>query len=185
MDLDIPQCTIPDIMASHARHFPNKTALVFGDRRISWGDMNRGINRVANRLLSAGLERGDKIATLMRTSIEHFYVFFGAMKAGGVIVPVSSLLSPDQVAGLVRDAGARFVFTDADHQPMLDPWLDQLDCVHPEGFVSSTRQGRWQAFDPWLDGASDEEPPVRLMSDDDANISYSSGTTGVPKGVVY
>ena len=68
MDLDIPQCTITDIMASHARHFPNKTALVFGDERISWGAMNRGINRVANRLLSAGLERGDRVATLMMTT---------------------------------------------------------------------------------------------------------------------
>jgi acyl-CoA synthetase (AMP-forming)/AMP-acid ligase II len=185
MDFDIPQCTVPDIMASHAYHFPNKTALVFGDRRVSWGEMNAGINRVANRLLAAGLAKGDKVATLMRTSLDHFYVFFGAMKAGGVIVPVSSLLSAEQIAGLVRDAGARFVFTDSDHQPMLDPSLEQLDCVRPEGFVSTARQGRWRAFDEWLDGASTEEPPVRLMSDDDANISYSSGTTGVPKGVVY
>src|SRR5690242_20203408 len=163
MDLDIPQCTIPDIMASHARHFPNKTALVFGDRRISWGDMNRGINRVANRLLSAGLERGDKIATLMRTSIEHFYVFFGAMKAGGVIVPVSSLLSPHQVGGLVQDAGAKFLFTDDAHQPMLDATLERLGCVRQDGYFSSQENGRWRALDAWLSGASEQEPPVQLI----------------------
>jgi long-chain acyl-CoA synthetase len=185
MDLDIPQCTITDIMASHARHFPNKTALVFGDRRISWGEMNRGINRVANHLLSAGLERGDKVATLMRTSLDHFYVFFGAMKAGGVIVPVSSLLSPDQVGGLVEDAGAKFLFTDDAHQQMLDSSAERLGHVRPDGFFSTKEGTRWRALDAWLAGASEEEPRVRLMSEDDANISYSSGTTGVPKGVVY
>jgi len=185
MDLDIPQCTITDIMASHACHFPNKTALVFGERRISWGEMNRGINRVANRLLSAGLERGDKVATLMRTSLDHFYVFFGAMKAGGVIVPVSSLLSPDQVGGLVEDAGAKFLFTDETHQQMLDSSAERLGRVRPDGFFSTQEGARWRGLDAWLAGASEEEPRVRLMSDDDANISYSSGTTGVPKGVVY
>ena len=185
MDLDIPQCTIPDIMASHARHFPNKTAVVFGDRRVSWGEMNRGINRAANRLLAAGLERGDKVATLMRTSLEHFCVFFGAMKAGGVIVPVSSLLSPDQIGGLVEDAGAKFLFTDAAHQTMLDASSARFDCVHREGFFSTSENGRWRALESWLSSGSQEEPPIRLMSDDDANISYSSGTTGVPKGVVY
>jgi acyl-CoA synthetase (AMP-forming)/AMP-acid ligase II len=185
MDLDIPQCTIPDIMAMHARHFPKKTALVFSGCRVSWGEMNRGINRAANRLLSAGLERGDKVATLMRTSLEHFYLFFGAMKAGGVIVPVSDLLSPDQVGGLVADAGARFLFTDAAHQPMLDACAARLDCVRSDGFFSSEKNGRWRALDSWLECGSHDEPSVRLLSDDDANISYSSGTTGVPKGVVY
>ena len=185
MDLDIPQCAITDLMASHAHHFPNKTALVFGERRVSWGEMNRGINRAANRLLAAGLERGDRIATLMSTSLDHFYVFFGAMKAGGVIVPVSSLLSPDQAGGLVQDAGAKFIFTDEVHQPMLDSAAERLGWVRPDAFFSTRENGRWRALDAWLAGASEEEPRVRLMSDDDANISYSSGTTGVPKGVVY
>ena len=185
MDLDIPQCTITDIMATHARHFPNKTAVVFGDGRVSWGEMNRGINRVANRLLSAGLQRGDKVATLMRTSLDHFYAFFGTMKAGGVIVPVSSLLSADQIGGLVQDAGATFLFTDDTHEPLLDATVERLGSVRPDGFLSTQESGRWRALEVWLAGALEDEPPITLMSDDDANISYSSGTTGVPKGVVY
>src|SRR5437667_105256 len=112
MDLDIPQNTMPDIMAHHAVHAPDHTALVFGERRVSWGEMNHGINRVANRLLAAGVGKGDKVATLMRTSLEHFYLLWGTMKAGAVAVPISALLSPEQIGGLVQDAGARFVFTD-------------------------------------------------------------------------
>ena len=86
MDLDIPQNTMLDIMAHHAYHSPSKTALVFGENRVSWGEMNRGINRVANRLIACGVARGEKVAVLMRTSLEHFYLMFGTMKAGAVVV---------------------------------------------------------------------------------------------------
>jgi acyl-CoA synthetase (AMP-forming)/AMP-acid ligase II len=185
MDLDVPQNTIPDIMAYHAVHAPDHTALVFGERRISWGEMNRGINRVANRLLAAGVAKGDKVATLMRTSLEHFYLLWGTMKAGAVAVPLSALLSPEQVGGLIEDAGACFLFTDEEHRGMLEQVASGLSTVRDDGFLSTVGSGRWSALGPWLEGASDEEPRVRLLLDDDANISYSSGTTGVPKGVLY
>ena len=185
MDLDIPQNTMPDIMAHHAVHMPDHIALVFGERRVSWAEMNRGINRVANRLLATGIAKGDKVATLMRTSLEHFYLVWGTMKAGAVVVPISALLAPEQIGGLVENAGARFVFTDEDHRGMLEPVLGALTTVRPDGLYSTVQSGRWGALDDWLTGASDEEPPVRLHLDDDANISYSSGTTGVPKGVLY
>ena len=185
MDLDIPQNTMPDIMAHHAVHTPDHTALVFGQRRITWGEMNRGINRVANRLLAAGITKGDKVATLMRTSADHFHLLWGAMKAGAVAVPISTLLAPEQIGRLIQDAGARFVFTDDDHRAMLEPVVAGLTSVRKDGFISTQRNGCWGALSDWLHGAGEDEPPVRLMLDDDANISYSSGTTGVPKGVLY
>src|SRR5262249_34947826 len=157
MDLDIPQNTMPDIMAHHAVHSPGRTALVFGERRISWGEMNRGINRVANRFIAAGIERGDKVATLMRTSLEHFYLLWGAMKAGAVAVPISALLAPEQIGGLIQDAGARFVFTDEDHRGMLDPVLGTLSTVRRDGFYSTQASGPWLALGQWLQGASEEE----------------------------
>ena len=185
MELDIPQNTMPDIMANHAVHTPDRIALVFGDKRISWAQMNKGINRVANRLLAAGIQRGDKVATVMRTTEEHFYVLWGTMKAGAVIVPISDLLSGEQIAGLIGDAGASFLFTDEEHRSVLDPVVGALTTVRRDGFLSTVEVGRWKAISDWLAGASDDEPPVRLMLDDDANISYSSGTTGLPKGVLY
>ena len=146
MDLDIPQNTMTDIMAHHAVHAPDRTALVFGGKRNSWGEMNKGINRVANRLLAAGIRRGDKVATVMRTTEEHFCVLWGTMKAGAVIVPISDLLAADQIAGLIQDAGARFLFTDEEHRPIIDPALVSVTTVRPDGFLSTTEGGRWSSI---------------------------------------
>ena len=185
MLLDIPQNTMADIMSHHAHHFPDKTALVFDDRRLTWGEMVRGINRVANRLLAAGLRKGDKVCLLMSTSADHFLLMFGTMRAGGSAVPLSALLSPAQLQGLIGDAGARFLFVDQAHRHLLATVEDRLESVRADGFYADEAGGRWANFHAWLDGASEAEPAVRLMLDDEATISYSSGTTGTPKGVVY
>ncbi|MEO9228450.1 MAG: AMP-binding protein [Devosia sp.] len=185
MDLDIPQNTMPDILAHHAVHTPDRTALVFGAKRITWSEMNRGINRVANRLLAAGIDRGDKVVTVMRTTEEHFYVLWGTMKAGAVIVPISDLLSPEQIAGLIQDAGARFVFTDDAHVASLDAVAHLFGEVRADGFLSTSATGCWRDLAQWLASASADEPQIRLTLEDEANISYSSGTTGIPKGVLY
>jgi len=185
MDLDIPQNVMADIMSHYAQHHPNKPALVFGDVRLNWGEMNRGINRVANRLLAAGLGRGERVAFLMSTSVDYFLLMFGAMKAGAAVVPLSSMLSSGQLEGLINDACARFVFTDEKNLHLLAAVQDRLNTVRPDGFFGEQASGRWNALRPWLEGSPDAEPPVRLMMDDEAAVSYSSGTTGVPKGIVY
>ena len=185
MLLDIPQNVMADIMSHHAYHFPGKTALVFDEQRLTWGEMIRGINRVANRLLAAGVEKGDKVCFLMATSADYFLLLFGAMRAGASAVPLSSLLSPEQLLGLIADAGATFLFTDEANRHLLSPIEDRLESVRPDGFFTTEASGRWACFPAWLAGSSEAEPPVRLMLDDEATISYSSGTTGTPKGVVY
>ena len=184
-DLDIPQNIISDVMSHHALHSPMKTALVVGNRRISWGEMNSGINRVANRLLADGIEKGDRICFVMATSVEYFYLMFGAMKAGAMAVPLSAMLSSDQLAGLIDDAGAKLLFTDEVCRPLLTSVESRLATVRVEGFFSTVENGHWRSIEDWLAGASEKEPPLRLMMDDDATISYSSGTTGLPKGIVY
>jgi len=185
MLLDIPQNVMADIMSHHAHHFPRKPALVFKDRRLSWGEMNRGINRVANRLLEAGIKKGDKVCFLMSTSLDYFLLMFGAMKAGASAVPLSTMLSPDQLGGLINDSGAILLFTDERNRRLLDSVEHRLESVRREGFFSEISEGRWASFHEWLDASPDSEPRVRLMLDDEATVSYSSGTTGTPKGVVY
>src|SRR5262249_26934141 len=95
---DTPQVLVTDAIVGNARWHAHKVAVVCGNHRITWREFNARANRVANALLDLGISTGDKIAVLMPNSIEAAETMCGILKAGGVVVPLSSLLTgPDLV----------------------------------------------------------------------------------------
>ncbi|MEM8754492.1 MAG: class I adenylate-forming enzyme family protein, partial [Pseudomonadota bacterium] len=181
--LDDPQVFLPDLFAAHARSDPGRDAVVCGDRRLSWGAFDEAQNRVANALLSLGLAKGDKVALLLGNAVETPALIYGAVRAGACVVPLSGLLTAEQVGGLIADSGARFaVMTGAFREageaarpaaPAVERWL-------AAGFEGAG----WESFDALMAAAATTHPPVRHAMTDAFNIIYSSGTTGLPKGIV-
>ena len=84
-----------------------------GSVRRTWGDFNDNMNRVANALLASGASRGDRVVVMMGNSVEILEVMFGIVKAGCCVVPLSGLLTGQQLASLINDCGARIVITAA------------------------------------------------------------------------
>lgn len=84
---------LPDVIADYAKWQPDKEAVIFGEKRITWSDLNQEINRVANALKDIGVQKGDKVCTLLDNSLEMLYLIFGITKAGGVVVPLSTWLN--------------------------------------------------------------------------------------------
>ncbi|PLW83304.1 AMP-dependent synthetase [Kineobactrum sediminis] len=185
MALDDTQVFLPELWASHARFRANKTALVCGDQRLTWSELNTSCNRVANRLLEANAGKPAKVALLMNNSAQTAVVLLGIIKSGACVVPISTMLTASQVASLLTDSGAAVLFADASTQALADAAL--AETVHKDQILtvcSCSRRGRWRALDDWLVGAGEGEPSVHYNLDDDFNIIYSSGTTGTPKGIV-
>jgi long-chain acyl-CoA synthetase len=177
---------VTDAITGNARWHAHKTAVICGSRRLTWSEFNARVTRVANGLLGLGVRKGDKIAVLMPNSIEAAETMCGIVKAGGVVVPLSTLLTGSGLLRQIADSDAKVLFVGAPFDQKLGSERAMLDGVVKDGFVACGFQAEgWRLYEEVLAEASEAEPLVALTYGDDFNIMYSSGTTGVPKGIVH
>ena len=182
---DIPQNTLPDIWTAHAVTAPSKVAIRCGEANVTWGRFGEDMNRVCSLLAAFGVARGDRIATVMSNSIDHLVVLCGAMKYGACVTPVSTLLAPSQIATLVNDSDSVMLFTDSHFEHVIEEIEPSLSNVAADRIVTDRARRNWRSLAELMAAASPAEAGITLDLDDLINISYSSGTTGTPKGVVY
>src|SRR5690349_2306233 len=155
--------------------------------RYSYGDFYRRARLLAEALQNAGLERGDRVATLMWNHYAHYEAYFGAIVAGGVMHTLNLRLAPEDIAFIARHAQDRFLIVDDVLLPLFERFREQVDIEHvivvpltgkpvPAGYVD------YEAFLRTASG--DFDYPV-MDENEPCAMCYTSGTTGRPKGVVY
>src|SRR5690349_6919851 len=110
--LDQEFATIPELIAEHAREAPHRTALIQDERRLDFAGLNAQMDRVGAALQRDGVRAGSAIAICASTSIEYAVTFLGAVRAGVAVAPLAPSSTSEQLAMMVRDAGARWVFID-------------------------------------------------------------------------
>ena len=174
-ELSQPFGSYPEILARWAAAQPDAIALRDDRAALSWSELGDRIERIAARLLEDGLERGQSVAILGTSSIAYALVFLAAMRAGGVAAPLTTSASPEQLAGMAADSGARHIFVDR----------AKLAELGEEAFPGMTRIVLDEELDGWMAPAGTRAPDFEPQPADPFNIIYSSGTTGVPKGIVH
>ena len=183
--IDDAQVYLPELWATHARFSPDKEAVVCGDVRRSWRDFNNNLNRIANAVRAHGLGRGDKIAVLMGNAVETLEVMYGIVKAGACVVPLSGLLTAKQIEGLINDSDSKLVIASDGVRERLEKIRGNLSNIPENGFISAGFDGAgWLSFEQFVENADTGTPSVTYAMSDEFNIIYSSGTTGLPKGIV-
>ncbi len=179
--IETPGFGMASVWAAHARFAPDRIAAICGDRSLTWGAFDRVTNRVANTLLAMGVTHDEPVALVMTNSIEMLEVMCGVVKAGACMVPISGLLTPPQIATMMADSGAKTVFVSAGNRALVE--AAELPGTVKRIAIGFTGDG-WDAGDALLAAAPDSDPGVRSRPEDRFNIIYSSGTTGLPKGIV-
>lgn len=185
LTLDQPELLYTDLIRINAALDGAKTAVVCEDERLSWADFHRETNRVANALLAHGLKRGERVCLVMNSSIPMFLLIWGVIKAGGVIVPLNVMMAGDSLALTIEDCDATLLVADETTRPLVDAVRARLSLDPRQFFATGGQQPGWASIDALLATGSADEVPVRLTHADSMNIIYSSGSTGVPKGIEH
>ncbi len=172
---------IGDITRHHAKARPDRVAIHFEGRRLSYGELDRRTNRVANGLIAEAVGRQGRIAILSKNVPAFFELWFGAAKANVVLVPVNFRLAPPEVAYVVEDAGAELLFVGADFYPLVDKVAQELKSVR-RIIALEGPHGSWENYADWLARQRESDPAVDVAATDCAIQLYTSGTTGHPKG---
>ena len=169
---------------------PEKPALIFEGKEISYRQLEELTNQMANGLVEFGLKKGDTVAIDLPSSPELVLSYLGTMKAGMIANVINVLLKADEISYIVKDAAAKVILTHADNVPTIRqirgnlPALEQVLITGTGGPTDHPHVDEFLAFDPWLSKGSKGFKPVDCERGDVANLLYTSGTTGFPKGVM-
>lgn len=154
--------------------------------RLSFSELNTRTNQVANHLLGAGVKKGDRVAIMMMNSVEFFESYFAIAKIGGVVVPLNWRLVADELEFILKDSGTTTLIFGDEFAELAADLYGRGDKTDIKRWLHSMGESSFaDSYESGRGAASMQEPEVTARDDDLLYIMYTSGTTGLPKGVVH
>ena len=171
-----------------AEVYPDKDAVVYAERRVSYVDFAAQTTRVARALRASGVQPGDRVAYLLPNLPEMLVAHFAVPLAGAVLVAINTRLSSEEVRYICDHSGSKLLVVDAALYPTVAPLVGELKTVAEIVTVSDpagpeTTESSGLSYADFLDRGSDEPLPWAVEDENSTiSINYTSGTTGRPQG---
>jgi long-chain acyl-CoA synthetase len=182
---------VEEFLELSARRFPDKTALIHEQRRLSYRDIEEKCNQWAHALIAEGVMRGDRVAIFLENSVEAVLSVFAALKAGAVFLIINPSTKADKLVYILNNCRASALITDAPKEKVLRDFLPQaphlrtLLVAGKDAADGSAAGKRLIALDNIGQRSLPSRPPAKKCIDIDlAALIYTSGSTGRPKGVM-
>ncbi|MDY6970125.1 MAG: AMP-binding protein [Spirochaetota bacterium] len=169
---------------------PDKTALIFQDRRFTYKQINEEANMLAHALIDAGLQKGDRVVIFLDNCHEAIIAIYGVLKAGGIFSTLSATLKADKLKNIINSLETSFVISEWKKYKILSGVVDNVDLLKPViicADVKSKPEYNKEKFIEWhefIDPQKKTNPEISRIDLDLANIIFTSGSTGTPYGVM-
>jgi long-chain acyl-CoA synthetase len=175
--------TVRDLVVRNAWRFPDKTAFVFEDRKLTFSQVDTRANRLANAWKKMGVRKGDRVAVFLDNSNEYCEILLAAAKAGVLLCTVNSKLKAGELTYIMEDSESSVLIFGEKYRGVIEAargkwsYAKQFICVGDD-------PGDDVAYHELMEHESDLPPATRIDEEDPLYLIYTSGTTGRPKGVV-
>jgi len=178
------RANLGDITRRGARRHGRKTALVMGQRKLTYGELNDQANRLAQGMLRHGLGQGVRVAVLARNSIEFMVLYFACAKAGAVMCPANPDLPDKDIAFILNHAEVAALFVDEDRADQLAFVALQVPTIRQVYVLERRGPTGLPSLDDLSCGMEARDPELPTGDRDIAMVMYTSGTTSAPKGAM-
>ena len=175
---------IGDLLRDSAARLPDKPAVIAGDVQLSYRDLDRAANRVANGMIAGGASSGSAAAIIATNTASYPQVYFGAARSGAVLAHMSVRSTAADLAYMLGKAAARIVFAGAGQIDLVRQVRADLPALATTVALEGPAGDGEVTFDEFCAAAADTPPSVALDPAAPYGITFTGGTTGVPKAVV-
>ncbi len=179
--------TFGSLLRANAGKHPDRTALVFGQERITYRALDERSNRLANALRARGVGRGDRVSLYMTNSPAYFEIFFALAKIGALPVPIGYRLTPKEMKHIAEHSESKALFCSDTLLDGLSGVRSDLEKLTGDLLISVGSSGTGEAvpYETLLQEGSPEDPQAEVNEDDLFYLAYTAGTTGSPKGALF
>ncbi len=176
--------TLSELLAARAARHPDKLALISKDHRWSYSEFRNEVDRIANGFSRIGVKKGNRIAFLLPNSAVFLFATFAVTKIGAVFVPLNLQYTSEEAEYVLHHSEASIVLTSPDLLPLVESVRAKLPDLEHVIVTSAGEYSRAVSWNEFLSGVSDRVPEDDLDAEELASITYTSGTTDRPKGVM-
>ncbi len=175
---------VSNLIKRQVRETPQKTAIIFADRRLTYAELDALISQAAEGFQKLGLKRGEVLSLFLPSLPELIIGYLGSARAGLTVNVVNAMLRQQEVAYILKDCRSRAVLTDTGRLAILENLREELPSLTTLITLTQERGKNYPAFDALLTEGSGRFSPPETKGSDLCHLMYTSGTTGRPKGVM-
>ena len=175
---------VSNIIERQVAENPEKTAILFGERRISYGELDRMINRIAGGLLKMGYAQAEVVSLFLPSLPELIIGYLGTVRAGLTVNVVNAMLKEQEVAYILKDCSTKGLIVDEERLPIVEAIRADVASLSDIILLGDSGSHAHTTFEVLLESGTDSFKPAAVNDSDLCHLMYTSGTTGWPKGVM-